>query len=122
MERSEQIAVVDGSVAINERCAGHHLQLKVSAIPHSVSIPPANFDCLCRTHILLYYATNTTTPVTRTNTDFRFSMLWNHFQPDQARIHLATHCLDHVLARMAGTTHLQTTIQAGESETFSLIA
>jgi hypothetical protein len=56
------------------------------------------------------------------NTDFRFSVLWDHFQPDQARIHLATHCLDHVLARMAGTTHLQTTIQAGESATFSLIA
>jgi hypothetical protein len=56
------------------------------------------------------------------HTDFRFSVLWDHFQPDQARIHLATHCLDHVLARMAGTTHLQTTIQAGESATFSLIA
>jgi hypothetical protein len=56
------------------------------------------------------------------NTDFRFSVLWNHFQPDQARIHLATHCLDHVLARMAGTTHLQATIHAGESATFSLVA
>jgi len=56
------------------------------------------------------------------NTDFRFSVLWDHFQPDLARIHLATHCLDHVLARMAGTTHLQTTIRAGESATFSLIA
>jgi len=56
------------------------------------------------------------------NTDFRFSVLWDHFQPDQARVHLATHCLDHVLARMAGTTHLQTTIRAGESATFSLIA
>ena len=56
------------------------------------------------------------------NTDFRFSVLWDHFQPDQARIHLATYCLDHVLARMAGTTHLQTTIQAGESATLSLVA
>jgi len=56
------------------------------------------------------------------NTDFRFSVLWDHFQPDQARIHLATYCLDHVLARMAGTTHLQTTIQAGESATLSLMA
>lgn len=55
------------------------------------------------------------------NTDFRFSVLWDHFQPDQARIHLATYCLDHVLARMAGTTHLQTTIRAGESATFSLV-
>ena len=55
------------------------------------------------------------------NTDFRFSVLWDHFQPDQARIHLATYCLDHVLARMAGTTHLQTPIQAGESATFSLV-
>jgi hypothetical protein len=49
-------------------------------------------------------------------------MLLNHFQPDQARVHLATYCLDDVLARMAGTTHLQTTIQAGESATFSLVA
>jgi len=56
------------------------------------------------------------------NTDFRFSVLWNHFQPDQARVHLATYCLDHVLTRTAGTTHLQTTIQAGESATFSLVA
>ena len=56
------------------------------------------------------------------NTDFRFSVLWDHFRPDQARIHLATHCLDHVLARMAGTTHLQTTIRAGESAAFSLVA
>jgi len=56
------------------------------------------------------------------NTDFRFSVLWDHFRPDQARIHLATYCLDHVLARMAGTTHLQTTIRAGESATFSLVA
>lgn len=56
------------------------------------------------------------------NTDFRFSVLWDHFQPDQARIHLATYCLDHVLARMAGTTHLQTTIRASESATLSLIA
>ena len=55
------------------------------------------------------------------NTDFRFSVLWDHFQPDRARIHLATYCLDHVLARMAGTTHLQTTIQAGESATFLLV-
>jgi hypothetical protein len=56
------------------------------------------------------------------NTAFRFSVLWNHFQPDQARIQLATYCLDHVLARMAGTTHLQTTIRAGESATFSIVA
>ena len=56
------------------------------------------------------------------NTDFSFSVLWDHFQPNQARIHLATHCLDHVLARMAGTPHLQTTIQAGESATLSLMA
>ena len=56
------------------------------------------------------------------NTDFRFSVLWNHFHPDQARVHLATYCLDHVLTRTAGTTHLQTTIQAGESATFSLVA
>ena len=56
------------------------------------------------------------------NTDFRFSVLWDHFQPDQARVHLATYCLDHVLARTAGTTHLQTTIRAGESATFSLVA
>lgn len=56
------------------------------------------------------------------NTDFRFSVLWNQFQPDQARVHLATYCLDHVLARTAGTTHLQTTIRAGERATFSLVA
>ncbi|MBD8627274.1 hypothetical protein IFT64_10030 [Oxalobacteraceae sp. CFBP 8753] len=55
------------------------------------------------------------------DTDFRFSVLWDHFQPDEARIHLATYCLDHVLARMAGTTHLQTTIRAGETATFSLV-
>lgn len=56
------------------------------------------------------------------NTDFRFSVLWNHFQPDQARVHFATHCLDHVLTRTAGTTHLQATIHAGESAAFSLVA
>jgi len=56
------------------------------------------------------------------NTDFRFSVLWNHFQPDQARVHLATYCLDHVLTRTAGTTQLQATIHAGESATFSLVA
>jgi hypothetical protein len=56
------------------------------------------------------------------NTGFRFSVLWNHFQPDQARVHLATYCLDDVLTRTAGTTQLQATIHAGESATFSLVA
>lgn len=54
------------------------------------------------------------------NTDFSFSLLWDSFRPDQARVRLATHCLDDVLARSGGTTHLKTTLSVGDSASFVL--
>lgn len=55
------------------------------------------------------------------NTAFTFSLLWDHFSPDRARILLATNCLDDVLARRSGTEHLVTTIPSGETASFTLV-
>jgi hypothetical protein len=54
------------------------------------------------------------------NTDFSFSLLWDSFRPNQARVRLATHCLDDVLSRTGGTTHLKTTLSVGDSASFVL--
>jgi hypothetical protein len=54
------------------------------------------------------------------NTDFSFSLLWDSFRPNQARVRLATYCLDDVLARTGGTTHLKTTLSVGDSASFVL--
>lgn len=54
------------------------------------------------------------------NTDFSFSVLWDSSRPNQARVRLATHCLDDVLARTGGTTHLKTTLAMGDSASFVL--
>jgi hypothetical protein len=56
------------------------------------------------------------------NTCFTFGLLWNCFRPDRARIRLETYCLDDVLARRAGTKHLQANLSIGESASFSLVA
>lgn len=55
------------------------------------------------------------------NTDFTFGLLWDSFRPNQARVRLATYCLDDVLARTGGTKHLQTTLSLGDSASFSLV-
>jgi len=54
------------------------------------------------------------------NTAFSFSLLWDSFHPHQARVRLATHCLDDVLARTGGTTHLKTILSVGDSASFVL--
>jgi len=54
------------------------------------------------------------------NTDFSFSLLWDSSRPDQARVRLATHCLDDVLSRKGGTTHLKTMLCVGDSASFVL--
>lgn len=54
------------------------------------------------------------------NTDFSFSLLWDSSRPDQARVRLATHCLDDVLSRTGGTTHLKTMLSVGDSASFVL--
>ena len=55
------------------------------------------------------------------NTDFRFGFIWDSSRPTQARVRLATYCLDDVLARTGGTAHLQTTLSFGDSASFSLV-
>ncbi len=55
------------------------------------------------------------------NTSFSFNLLWDRFRPDQARIRLATYCLDDVLQRTGGTTHLKTMLSVGDSATFVLV-
>ena len=55
------------------------------------------------------------------HTDFSFSVVWDRFQPQQARVRLATYCLDDVLARTDGTEHLLTTLATGDSATFSVV-
>lgn len=52
------------------------------------------------------------------NTDFAFSVLWNSHEPHLARVRLATYCLDDVLARTGGTSHLQTMLSFGEHASF----
>lgn len=54
------------------------------------------------------------------NTSFSFGVLWDFTRPDQARVRLTTHCLDDLLARKAGTSHLEAVISLGDSASFSL--
>jgi hypothetical protein len=54
------------------------------------------------------------------NTDFSFSLLWDSSRPHQARVRLATYCLDDVLARTGGSTHLKTFLFVGDSASFVL--
>jgi hypothetical protein len=54
------------------------------------------------------------------NTSFTFSVLWIFARPNQARVSLTTHCLDDVLARKAGTSHLEAVLSLGDSASFSL--
>ncbi|OBV38614.1 hypothetical protein [Janthinobacterium psychrotolerans] len=56
------------------------------------------------------------------NTDFTFRVLWDHTRPHQARAHLSTHCLDDVLARRAGPSHLKAMLDLGDSVSFMLTA
>ena len=55
------------------------------------------------------------------NTDFSFRFLWDSTRPDEARVRLATYCLDDVLARTGGNQHLKTTLSLAESASFSLV-
>ncbi|MES2321885.1 MAG: hypothetical protein V4633_06455 [Pseudomonadota bacterium] len=54
------------------------------------------------------------------NTDFSFGVLWDFTQPSQAHVSLGTHCLDDVLARQAGTNHLEAALSFGDSAVFTL--
>lgn len=54
------------------------------------------------------------------NTSFTFGVLWDFTRPNQARVRLTTHCLDDVLARKAGTKHLEAVLSLGDSASFSL--
>jgi hypothetical protein len=54
------------------------------------------------------------------NTSFTFGVVWDFTRPNQARVRLTTHCLDDVLARRAGTKHLEAVLSLGGSASFSL--
>lgn len=56
------------------------------------------------------------------NTSFTFTVGWDYTRPSQARVHLATHCLDDIVARRLGTSHLQTMLSFGDSASFVLVA
>lgn len=56
------------------------------------------------------------------NTSFSTSVLWNWTRPEQARVELRTYCLDDVLERKLGTTHLEEVLSFGDSVTFTLVA
>jgi len=56
------------------------------------------------------------------NTDFTFHVVWEYTSPDQARVHLSTRCLDDIVARRHGTSHLQTMLSLGDSASFVLTA
>ena len=55
------------------------------------------------------------------NTSFTFAVVWDHTRPGQARVHLSTNCLDDVLARRNGTSHLQAILSYADSASFVLI-
>lgn len=55
------------------------------------------------------------------NTDYRFNVLWDWTRPEQVRVHLSTYCLDDVLARKGGTSHLEDVISVGDSARFTLV-
>lgn len=54
------------------------------------------------------------------NTNFTFRVGWDYTCPGQARVHLATHCLDDIVARRLGTSHLQVLLSFGDSASFVL--
>lgn len=56
------------------------------------------------------------------NTSFTFGVVWDFTGPDQARVRLTTHCLDDVLARRAGSSHLEAMLALGDSASFVLTA
>jgi hypothetical protein len=56
------------------------------------------------------------------NTSFAFRVVWDYTRPSQARIHLSTNCLDDLLARRIGTSHLQALLLFGDSASFVLTA
>jgi len=56
------------------------------------------------------------------NTSFTFGVVWDFTRPDQARVRLTSHCLDDVLARRAGPSHLQALLSLGDSASFVLTA
>lgn len=56
------------------------------------------------------------------NTSFTFGFLWDFTLPNQARVRLTTHRLDDVLARKAGTSHLEAVLSLGDSAWFFLIS
>lgn len=56
------------------------------------------------------------------NTSFTFGVVWDFTGPDQARVRLTSHCLDDVLARRAGPSHLEAMLALGDSASFVLMA
>jgi hypothetical protein len=56
------------------------------------------------------------------NTNFTFGILWDWARPAQARVRFRTHCLEDVLARRLGASHLDATISIGDSASFTLIS
>lgn len=54
------------------------------------------------------------------NTSFTFHVVWDYTRPGQARVHLSTHCLDDIVARRLGTSHLQVLLSFGDSASFVL--
>ncbi|OYO27620.1 hypothetical protein CD932_20905 [Janthinobacterium sp. PC23-8] len=56
------------------------------------------------------------------NTSFTFGVVWDFTGPDKARVRLTTHCLDDVLARRAGSAHLEAMLALGDSASFVLTA
>ena len=55
------------------------------------------------------------------NTGFSFRVVWDDTRPHEARVRLATHCLDDVLARTGGNDHLNTTLLLAQSASFVLV-
>ena len=56
------------------------------------------------------------------STSFTFGVVWDFAGPNQARVRLTTHCLDDVLARRAGPSHLEAMLALGDSASFMLVA
>ena len=56
------------------------------------------------------------------STSFTFGVVWDFASPNQARVRLTTHCLDDVLARRAGPSHLEVMLSLGDSASFMLVA
>ena len=56
------------------------------------------------------------------NTGYTFRVFWDFTRPQATRVHLTTHCLDHVLAKELGPDHLEGELAPGEYATFSLVS